>query len=75
MSVRLAEQSGSDDELVGTLLDRFKLTQNIDLLVFEIKRVDDSDVSYVYECKTLPSGIFQLEGEVPLKPEIAGFED
>ena len=75
MSVRLAEQSGSDDELVGTLLDRFKLTQNVDLLVFEIERVDDSDVSYVYECKTLTTGIFQLKGEVPLKPEIAGFED
>ena len=75
MSVRLAEQSGSDDELVGTLFDRFELAQNVDLLVFEIKRIDDPDVSYVYECKTLATGVFQLKGEVPLKPEVAGFED
>ena len=75
MSVRLAEQSGSDDQLVGTLFDRFELAQHVDLLVFEIKRIDDPDVSYVDECKTFSSGIFQLKGKVPLKPELAGFEN
>ena len=75
VSVRLAEQSGSDDELVGTLFDRFQLAQNVDLLVFEIKRIDNPDVSYVDECKTFTSGIFQLKGEVPLKPEVAGLEN